>query len=401
MEKYTDSEDRWTAQAQRHGKRKSRRGRGGPEAKTQAVSELNEELEHEHLVSSMNPDQPPSQESPRLRDYYRTRFAMHRAATQRDHSRRAWDRPYRYVLYHLGDKSLEACGQPDTVDSYTRTMQATGSIKFDRDTGKAKTVVGKHLSNAFINASLAALGAILNLAYEEGELHVPPRIRKLPSSSREVVAPSVSDVTALLAAAEDLRPKAPFLPEIILLVMDTGLRRNELFNLTWSDVDLGGGALTVRTPGRERLGQGKPYQEWLEKERIVPLTTRARGILESLHGQVPNAPTDLVIPNEDGCPYIPLDPRVHRGYRGFDEAVRKSGLKGQITFLSLRHLFAYRLISRGVPLVLVGDLMGYESPRKARETYGHWEQEGAVAAFSRQWFDMGDQGRIFAYNASC
>ena len=66
------------------------------------------------------------------------------------------------------------------------------------------------------------------------------------------------------------------LPPLVLLLPNTGLRRGEAFNLTWGDVDLRRGRLTVHGAGAKG-GQ----------TRVAPLNAEARAVLFGWKKRVP------------------------------------------------------------------------------------------------------------------
>ncbi len=123
------------------------------------------------------------------------------------------------------------------------------------------------------------------------------------------------------------------------------------------------------------------------------MTARVKAILNHLYASTPNGEADLVIPNQNGAPYIPVDSTNRKGFRGFDTAVRKACLQGRISFLSLRDLFAHRLLlTQGVPMAYVADLMGYREGRMAEKRYGDRvsDERSNRTDFARRWFDGGD-----------
>jgi integrase len=63
----------------------------------------------------------------------------------------------------------------------------------------------------------------------------------------------------------------PHLKAIILLAVDAGMRRGEILKLTWKDIDLEAGIVTVKASNTKT-----------ETERLVPLTDRAKRELERI-----------------------------------------------------------------------------------------------------------------------
>lgn len=131
---------------------------------------------------------------------------------------------------------------------------------------------------------------------------------------------------------------APFLQDLIVFALNTGLRVGEVFSLQWSHVDLEKGILNVFA-----LKTGKT--------RPVPINSEARRVLEAWALGRKN---DFVFYNHDtGRPFVDLK-------TGFALACRKAGISG-VTWHTLRHTFASRLVDRGVDIVTVQQLLGHST----------------------------------------
>lgn len=108
-------------------------------------------------------------------------------------------------------------------------------------------------SAAAINRPLAALRHLLRRAHEEWEvLPAVPKIRleKEPEGRIRWLEPD--EETRLLAACQKSRNAE--LPRLVVMALETGLRRGELLGLTWDRVDLSRGVirLEVTKSGRRR-----------------------------------------------------------------------------------------------------------------------------------------------------
>ncbi len=142
------------------------------------------------------------------------------------------------------------------------------------------------------------------------------------------------------------------LHDIILFAAMTGLRRGEIFNLAWNDVDLDRGTILVKS--------NQAYQTKAGKIRVVPMNSVVRQLLEGMGRN-----TDFLFPGD-------------RGYRNngnfirakFKKSIRACGLDSRLHFHSLRHTFASLLVKEGVSLYHVQKLLGHSSPR-VTEIYAH------------------------------
>lgn len=135
------------------------------------------------------------------------------------------------------------------------------------------------------------------------------------------------------------------LPEIEL-ALHTGMRKGNQYGLTWSDVDLKRGIVTLHTT---KSGE----------RQHIPLNRAARAALETLKGKY----------GEKVCGQ---DPRYW-----FKRALKAAGITG-FRWHDLRHTFASRLVMAGVDLRTVQELCGHKnismtvryahlSPRHTRE----------------------------------
>ncbi len=119
---------------------------------------------------------------------------------------------------------------------------------------------------------------------------------------------------------------------IILLALNTGLRRGELRQLTWKDVDFPRQVLTVRA-GVAKSG----------KARHVPLNAEALRILEAWRSEHPGAGPVFGIAS------------IKTAWDGLMTAAKIENFR----FHDMRHDFASRLVMAGVDLNTVRELLGH------------------------------------------
>ena len=132
---------------------------------------------------------------------------------------------------------------------------------------------------------------------------------------------------------------ADHLQPLVLIALNTGLRRGELFQLRWKDVDLD--AKWLRVDGATaKNGQ----------TRRVPLNTEALTVLEAWRNQATDA-EPFVFPGAEGK-------RLKRIDRAWQRLCKRAALAG-FRFHDLRHHFASRLVQSGVDLNTVRELLGH------------------------------------------
>ena len=169
------------------------------------------------------------------------------------------------------------------------------------------------------------------------------------------------------------RAFADHLKPMVLLSLNTGLRRGELFGLRWADIDLPHEMLTVRGP-KAKSGN----------TRHIPLNEEARVVLEVWRASTVN-PEALVFPARDGGP---LD-NVRSSWAG---VLRAAGVE-RFRWHDLRHTFASRLIMAGVDLNTVRELLGHSSYQMTLR-YAHLAPEHKAAAVARLVQTQGSSSRV-------
>lgn len=148
------------------------------------------------------------------------------------------------------------------------------------------------------------------------------------------------------------------LKPMVLLTLNTGLRRGELFNLRWPDVNLQAKTITV-------VGEGAKTTE----TRHIPLNAEALATLEAWKKQ--SAPGGYVFPGQDG-------ERMTDVKTAWLELLKNAGM-ADFRWHDMRHDFASRLVMAGVPLNTVRDLLGH-SDIKMTLRYAHLAPDSKAAA---------------------
>jgi len=155
---------------------------------------------------------------------------------------------------------------------------------------------------------------------------------------------------------------ADHLKPAVLLSLNTGLRRGELFALKWLDVDFERNNLTV-------VGESAKSG----KTRHVPLNEEAAAILRAWKKQSEIKDT-LVFAGKDGKPFND----VRTSWVG----ALKDAKVENFRWHDLRHTFASNLVMRGVDLNTVRELLGH-SDYKMTLRYAHLAPEHKAAAVNK------------------
>ncbi len=145
----------------------------------------------------------------------------------------------------------------------------------------------------------------------------------------------------------------------VFMALNTGMRRGELMTRRWEHVrwDLGPhGSILVCAVDEVSF---KPK---MRRDRVIPLTPQLRAALEEAHAE---RTTSWLFPS-------PKDPSRPRKtfIKSLKAACRRAGLV-EIHPHSLRHTWAARLASAGVPRRALMDLGGWKSSSVLDEIYSH------------------------------
>jgi integrase len=173
-----------------------------------------------------------------------------------------------------------------------------------------------------------------------------PEIKLFKENNQRVRFLSDDEEQRLLAESPAvLRP-------LVTVAIHTGMRRGELLNLMWQDVDFVGRTIFVRI---SKSGEG----------RRIPMSPTAYSTLSVAHQQDPRERLRSgVVRSNGGGRYVFAAPRG--GYllnlnRAWYPALTCAGIE-DLRFHDLRHTFASRLVMNGVDLYRVQILMGHKTP---------------------------------------
>jgi integrase len=217
----------------------------------------------------------------------------------------------------------------------------------------------REVAPATVNRETGLLKHMFSMA-ERWQMHSgsnPVKLVKfLPEDNLQFQTVSEEDEQKLLAAAP------PYLRELILFLLNSGLRCGDLFKLTWQEVDL----------EQRRI---KFIMEKTRRGLEVPLNDTAYEILVARravrHGE-------YVFYN------VATGDRFKDVKLGLKSTLKRAGLSG-ITFHTFRHTFASRLTRSGVDLVTVKEIMGHSTINTTmRYAHSNYETKArAVAMLGR------------------
>lgn len=194
-----------------------------------------------------------------------------------------------------------------------------------------------------MNRYLATLRVILGRACRDwGALSEVPQVRLFPLRNQADRMESVEEEDRILKqSASHLRP-------LVIFLVDTGARLSEALDVTWTDV-----VLPDAARGCVRLMHTKSG-----RPRQVPLTRRLRDVLASLRPKESKSGEPVFLYRAPGAG----EPVSYRNpTKAWKSALRRAEVDRTLRLHDLRHTFAARLVSRGVPLLDVSKLLGHRT----------------------------------------
>lgn len=282
---------------------------------------------------------------------------------------------------------------PRTLERYAgqvriHVVPAIGGIAVRKLTPQHLADLYAQLAPGLSNASIAHLHRVLHSAFDQAlrwnliARNPAAAVRPPRPSRRAMTVLTPDEVRALLEAVTDDPLQA-----LYVLAVTGGLRQGELLGLRWRDVDLEAGWVEVSatlsrgkrqapktrsSSRRVKLGElgirALRSHRLRMAERLLPYRARTEGDV-------------LVFLTELGEPYN----GAHITERAFKPLLRRAGLR-EIRFHDLRHACASLLLSQGVRVDLVSQMLGHSTPALTLAIYAHLmpgDQEDAVARLDR------------------
>lgn len=158
------------------------------------------------------------------------------------------------------------------------------------------------------------------------------RVKKLQENNRRLRYLSKEECQSLVNACDKhLKP-------LVVTALHTGMRKSEIFNLKWDNVDLKHGFILL---GITKNGE----------RREIPINETLR---QTLQGLVRRLDIPHVFYNAATNKPFTVDIK-----RSFNTALKRAGIR-DFRFHDLRHTFASQLIMAGVDLTTVKELLGHK-----------------------------------------
>ena len=236
---------------------------------------------------------------------------------------------------------------------------------------KGRVQTKRRVRPATVNRELACLKAVINFAIKSDILIKNPvgGVKFLPENNQQMRVLSHTEERDYFSKASS------FLHDIARLILDTGMRPEEVYTLRPEDVDLM--RKTVQVP------RGKTPAA----RRVLTLTSSA---FEVLQRRIMGIKTPYLFPcDTDSSRPIPKVNNAH------DRAVRESGI-APLRLYDLRHTWATRAAMSGIDLVTLAAMLGHSRIQMVLR-YAHPTQVHQAKAMEQlERFNAAQQIEAFA-----
>jgi integrase len=258
-----------------------------------------------------------------------------------------------HILPDLGGKEVASLTNATLRAWHHRLAAAPARLRTSAKAKRANVrppedAEGRRARRSTANRVLTVLKAALSLAYRDGRVPSDDawrRVKPFPNVDAPRIRYLTDDEAVRLvnACGQDLRA-------LVTAALLTAMRYGELARLRAADFDPDAGVLHIR-----EAKAGKP--------RTVPLTGEGRRFFSGIAAGKPGRA--LLLTSADGAAWG----KSHQ-HRPLMEACAAARIAPAASFHILRHTAASRLVQRGVPMAVIGALLGNTEAICARH-YAH------------------------------
>lgn len=220
----------------------------------------------------------------------------------------------------------------NNLENYFGNGKPANMIKpNDIETFKNYLRINKKLKNSSINRYLEILSKMYNLAIDNNYLKENP-VKKAGTLREDNIAIRFLTTEEEERLFTSIDENVPFLKPIVIMALQTGMRKGEILNLKWSDIKDG-------------------YIELLEtksgKMRDIPISSTLQDTLNS----IPKLSKYVFINPKTNFPYVDIK-------KSWKKVLDGAGINS-LRFHDLRHTVATRMVEKGIDLLVVKEILGH------------------------------------------
>ncbi len=275
---------------------------------------------------------------------------------------------YRYsslaLLSFFGDKSLDKI-TPDEVEKYKAARLNQFVTARSKD---GRKVTKKPIQPATVNRELACLRAMFNHTIKSGVLLTNPisktAAKTLHEDNEQTRVISYDEQTKYLVKA------TPMLRDVATIMLETGMRPEEVFRIQSENVHLAENYLF------------NPYGKTKAAKRRIKLTATAKSILAVRMKAAAERATEE---KDSGVFLFPCETDATRPLPGIQSAHARALRESKVAsfrLYDLRHTWATRAVEAGIDLVTLAAMLGHSKINMVLR-YAHPTQEHQTKAMDK------------------
>jgi len=287
-----------------------------------------EALRKANLIQS-NGDLQVDEPSPKLEGFALTEFAPWSANEHREHpsTHDRYMRSVKVLIRFFSQRNLDMVTSADV--EHFKIVRSRQRRKNARD--------GRTVTPAAVNRDLAVLRILFNLAIRLKQAKTNPvsGVKLLPEHNLQMrVLSWKEEASYLTVASQPLR-------DVVMLILETGMRPGEVFRLRREDVNLELGFLRIPT--------GKtPFAR-----RTIPLTQVGREVLSR---RMLDAKSEWLFPSRHNA-----ERPINWLRKAHIETLKRSAINPPFCLYDLRHTALTRMAMAGIDLPTLRELAGHAS----------------------------------------
>jgi integrase len=203
-------------------------------------------------------------------------------------------------------------------------------------TDEAEALRFEH-SPANANRALRTLRRMMGKAAEWGLIAAAPRIKLMKEEGRSATIDSEAEAKLLAVAKQPLR-------DVLIIMLDSGMRPGEVFPMRWEDIDWNRGMIFI------------PRGKTPRSRRYLPMSDR---VMEALQSRRKDQKQGWVFPSDSKPGHLTTVATA------FETARAKAKLSSEIKLYSARHTFATKIMGATGDLSLVMRALGHTNAQTA------------------------------------